>query len=345
MEDIITALEKIKAQGSFCGLRRASINKLHIEIKGFGQLKLPFTARKAKTLIKHAKPAKFGWRDQTLLDKTVRNAWEISKSNIKIDTSLWNEELKSVLSILKKDLGLPDSATLKANLHNLLIYEPGQFFSPHQDSEKLDGMVASLVIVLPSEHRGGSLIIDHQGEKKQFQTSRFPLDKLTFIAFYADCHHEVKEIKDGHRVTLTYNLVLEHHDKKVQPPSRTKSYDEVTQSLRSYFTNEPDTKETSTRCKVPKKFIYLLDHSYTQSGLSWNHLKNGDSLRAEVLKAVADALDSVQKQSLAIFAREIYRCDAGSAIIIFATPKSLAGLILLFQFRCRVIAGVDEQGG
>ena len=82
MEDIITALKKIKEQGSFCGKRTTPTDKLHLEIKQFGRLKFPLTARNAKTLIKLAKPAKFGLHDQTLLDNNVRDAWEI-KSHIK----------------------------------------------------------------------------------------------------------------------------------------------------------------------------------------------------------------------------------------------------------------------
>lgn len=292
MENIITALEQIEEKGSFCGKRMTDMDKLNLEIKSFGPLQLPLTARHAKALIKLAKPAKFGLRDKTLLDHNVRNAWEISKSHIKIDNITWNKTLKSTLESLKNDLGLPETAVLKASLHNLLIYEPGQFFEYHQDSEKINGMVATLVVVLPSSHTGGTLVIENQGDKKQFQSSRFPLDKLTFIAFYADCHHKIKEIKEGYRIALTYNLVLENYAKKISISSQSKSQDNLIHSLRSYFIEENSSTEASTRQdKSPKQCIYLLDHNYTQKGLSWNHLKNGDALRAEALTAAADALD------------------------------------------------------
>lgn len=284
MENIITALERIEEQGSFCTKRTTPIDNLHLEVKDFGLLKFPLTARNAKALIKLAKPAKFGWRDKTLLDKEVRDAWEIPKKNIKITNSAWNKELNSTLELLKNDLGMPETAKLKASLHNLLIYEPGQFFSPHQDSEKLDGMVASLIIVLPSMHSGGTLVIDHQGVKKQFHTSRFPLDKLTCVAFYADCHHEVKSVTEGYRVALTYNLVLETSAKKSLTRSDSPMQNHLIENLRTYFSNEDTDKD-------PQKLIYLLDHSYTEKGLSWNHLKNVDALRAEALKQAAIALD------------------------------------------------------
>ena len=309
MKDIITALENIEEQGSFCAKRTTPTDNLHLEVKQFGQLKFPLSSRHAKALIKLAKPAKFGWRDKTLLNKDVRNAWEISKSNVKINNALWNKELKLTLELLKDDLGLPENTELKASLHNLLIYEPGQFFEYHQDSEKLDGMVATLVIILPSSHSGGTLIIDNQGTKKQFQSSRFSLDKLTFIAFYADCHHAVKEVKEGYRLALTYNLTLANHTKKIHTPSGTNFFDHVIESLRSYFINEDKGEESSPfQRKSPKQCVYLLDHSYTQKGLSWNHLKNGDYLRAEALKAAAEALDLEIHMALADV-QETWNCE------------------------------------
>lgn len=33
--------------------------------------------------------------------------------------------------------------------------------------------------------------------------------KLTFVAFYADCHHQVRPVSAGHRIALTYNLMIE----------------------------------------------------------------------------------------------------------------------------------------
>ena len=42
---------------------------------------------------------------------------------------------------------------------------------------------------------------------------------------------------------------------------------------------------------APERLVYLLDHEYTQNGLSWRALKNGDAVRASLLREVADRLD------------------------------------------------------
>ena len=86
----------------------------------------------------------------------------------------------------------------------LLLAE--QFFLPHQDSEKDDAMVGTLVVSLRSAHTGGELVVEHGGESV---TYRVPREELSFVAFYADCRHEVKPVKSGYRVTLTFNLLAE----------------------------------------------------------------------------------------------------------------------------------------
>ena len=85
----------------------------------------------------------------------------------------------------------------------MLVYEPGQFFSAHQDSEKDDRMVGSLVVLLPSRSTGGDLVVSHRG---QTETYRGSATALTFIAFYSDTRHEVLPVETGYRVALTYNL-------------------------------------------------------------------------------------------------------------------------------------------
>ncbi len=306
MEEIIAALSAIHELGLFVGKNHAPADALSLEVKGLGLLKWPLTKKVVRQLISLAKPAHFGWRDKTLLDKNVRDVWEISPKEIQIDKTVWNKTLNPVLEALKKDLGLSEDSQLQADLHNLLIYEPGQFFDPHQDSEKCNGMVATMVVVLPCTHTGGSLIIDHQGVKKSIQSSRFPLDKLNFIAFYADCYHEVKPVKSGYRVALTYNLILKNLAKSIPKVMNTPENKSLVQALKTYF---PDGKCSHEPDYVPFKCVYLLDHEYTQAGLSWRHLKNVDQLRAAALRRAADHLD-LDIYLVLVDIRENWSCES-----------------------------------
>jgi hypothetical protein len=71
-------------------------------------------------------------------------------------------------------------------------------------------MFGSLVIVLPTAHEGGALILRH-GEKEWTFDSAKDLSEqsqpsISYVAFYSDVEHEVTLVKSGYRVTLTYNL-------------------------------------------------------------------------------------------------------------------------------------------
>jgi len=180
---------------------------LGVTVDGLGELSLPIRQKDAQSLLTLAKPAKFGLREKTLLNKQVRDTHEISADQL---TVTWDAQaLDTLVSTMRNALGLPHNARLVPHLHNLLVYEPGQFFKPHQDTEKHDGMVASLIVLLPSPHIGGSLHIHHGQEQYAFVSENLQEPDIQCIAFYSDCKHEVHEVKQGYRVALTYNLVLE----------------------------------------------------------------------------------------------------------------------------------------
>jgi len=72
-------------------------------------------------------------------------------------------------------------------------------------------MIASLVIVLPTIHQGGALVLRHKGKEETFDTSRASFDpglprEIHWTTFYSDIEHEVLPVESGYRVTLTYNI-------------------------------------------------------------------------------------------------------------------------------------------
>jgi 2OG-Fe(II) oxygenase superfamily len=87
----------------------------------------------------------------------------------------------------------------------MLVYAPGRFFLEHQDSEKDDAMIASLVVGLPSTFKGGALEVRHGGQTATYRGSK---KALSFVAFYSDCRHQVRPVASGYRAALTYNLLL-----------------------------------------------------------------------------------------------------------------------------------------
>ena len=284
---IIHVLATIGASGSFATQRTAEAKDLRLEIQGAGRIRFPISPATARKLCAVASQAHHGYKDQTRLDQRVRDTWEIHKSQILIDELLWDRTLTHQLDQIRGDLGLPDGCRVKAQLYNLLIYAPGQFFVPHQDSEKLDDMTGTLVVNLPSQFTGGEMVIKHHEHQKVVGGSG---KSLTFIAFYADCHHEVRPIRQGYRVVLTYNLII----KGDIPPATTNAaqLEELSARVRDFFdTPSPPRWASDFKQGPPDRLVYLLDHEYTQSGLAWNRLKNGDAARATALCEVARQLD------------------------------------------------------
>lgn len=289
LDKVTDALKQLQSQGSFSARAVTDYDDLSLEIKGFGQFKLPVKPAKAKALIKNARPAKYGLKDKTLLDPQVRHVWEIPKSRIKTDQRRWNKTLNPVLLELKKELGLQDNQHLKAELHNFLIYEKGQFFQSHQDTEKTENMLATLVVLLPSSYRGGTLLVENQGDSKRYPSTSAPDNKLTFIAFYADCQHEVKPVTDGYRIALTYNLILKPSKNNVARPVAVDSQRSLDKAVVD-FLKQPRESNNYRRSRC-RKLIYLLDHEYTANGLKWDNLKAGDHIRAQALLQTAKQND------------------------------------------------------
>ena len=96
---------------------------------------------------------------------------------------------------------------MEAEFYKLLVYDEGSFFVSHRDTEKADGMFATLVIVLPSQSQGGELVVRHGGREVLFDLSVTEPAEAAFAAFYADCVHEVLPVRSGHRLALVYNLL------------------------------------------------------------------------------------------------------------------------------------------
>lgn len=276
--------------GSFAARRTGSAENLVIEVAGVGPIRLPVTPTQARRLCEVARPARYGLREQTLLDANVRDTWEVPRDRVTVDERQWRETLLPMLDILRAELGLAPDCELSAELHSMLVYESGQFFQRHQDSEKADGMIGTLVVTLPSAFTGGELVIEQQGTKVTDQGSP---EELSFVAFYGDCEHEVLPVTDGFRITLTYNLVAKG---RTGPDAAAfavhPSVALLAEQLRAHITTPVELpawrshREPAKR--PPHQLVYLLDHQYSQHGFGWDQLKGGDAARAGMMLAAAD---------------------------------------------------------
>ncbi len=289
--DAITRLlTGVRAPGTFAAQRTATADDLHLEVKGLGRLLFPISRAQARRLCEVGRPARYGRGEKTLLDTRVRDTCEIPIRAVKIDERRWNRTLGPMLRALGTDLGLPSGSRLEAALHGMLVYGPGQFFLRHQDSEKNDNMVGTLVVTLPSPFRGGAFVIEHKGEKVTCRGSRQP---LSFVAFYADCHHQVRPVLAGFRVVLSYDLMLagEPAAPEAAFPAAPATIRGLAARLREHFERPlpPRPWEKGALPRLPpNRLVYLLDHQYTERGLGWHRLKGNDVARVAALRAAAE---------------------------------------------------------
>ena len=280
-ERLARLLDDSEPAGSFSAQLPASADVLQLEVSGVGPVRLPVRAPLAKKLIAVARPAMFGRAEETLTDTSVRDTWEITPDQITLGGPGWAAQMDRALEHFRDELGLPRTSRLRAELHSMLVYGKGQFFLPHQDSEKDDAMVGTLVVSLPSAHTGGELVIDHAGQSTTYRASK---DELAFVAFYADCRHQVTPVRSGYRVTLTFNLLsaTEPVASEADPTA------ELVHCLTEHFTTPAAPRYGSRDLNPPNRLVFLLDHEYTQRGLNWHRLKGADAERARQVRPAAD---------------------------------------------------------
>ncbi|KAK6337866.1 hypothetical protein TWF696_001344 [Orbilia brochopaga] len=182
-----------------------------LKIAGLGDsvLSLPITPNAASALIKLGDVSPFGKGEQTLIDPKVRRSRQLDPSSVQCENPAFSEWLNcQVLPEMSKALGISSDMEPKLNLYKLLIYEKGDHFKAHRDSPKEDGMIGTLVVVLPSVFEGGVITLTHGDETKTFDFAPSGKYNTHVAAWYSDVKHAVDEIKSGYRIALVYNLIV-----------------------------------------------------------------------------------------------------------------------------------------
>lgn len=244
---------------------------LALTVEGVGRSRLPPSEDFVAALLAASAPSPFGHRDQTLYDAQVRHAREIPADRITLSSG-WAARLKRALQQLKQALGLPKDRAVQASLQKLVLYPEGGFFKAHRDTQRSPGMWGTLIVVLPTPHQGGALIVRHAGREQRFETAPGSAERrLSFLALYADCVHELLPVTHGTRLALTFALSGRVSAKPKAPPSA----EGLAHALEHHFLER-------------EQLVLLLDHVYTEQAFSWGSLRAQDGLRVARLRALAE---------------------------------------------------------
>ncbi len=276
---LVHRLRTVKRPGDFCvgGLREIFMPTLDIE--GVGKIAFPILPVQAERLVAIAQAAPYGRGEETAVDRAVRRTWQIDSGKVRIGGRHWEKTLAELVAEAARGLGVNEPVA--ADFYKLLVYDPGSFFVDHRDTEKVPGMFASMVLVLPSTHGGGELIVRHLGREVVFDQRPEEPSQIGFAAFYTDCVHEVRPVESGYRLTLIYNLRFLGKRHPLKAPDFRAEQLQVAELLRSWASAEDE----------PDKLIFPLEHAYTPAELSFDALKGADAGIAAVLVEATAAAD------------------------------------------------------
>ncbi|KAK7677248.1 hypothetical protein QCA50_019749 [Cerrena zonata] len=186
----------------------------------------------------------------------------------------------------------------------LNVYEPGSYLEPHVDTPSEESGFGSLVIVFPTAHEGGSLVLRDAGEtwtvNPAHDISMNPDPCVAFVAFHGDVEREVLPVTSGYCITMTYRLY----------------YDMASPTL-TYIPTSPDSNSEQLKAA----FMSMLDNpnllpkgGYLGFGLSRSYNLKGlspysglDSLARELEGSDALLLKICKDLSIDVSLRILYR--------------------------------------
>ncbi|CAH0388370.1 unnamed protein product [Bemisia tabaci] len=305
---ILLTLQDIKAPSAFAfSAVSSSLPNPGLYVPHHGVMGLPLTTSDAQKIIREASQSPFGRGEETIVDTTVRKSWELKPEQFSLQNPKWQGAMKKILEDVNRGLGITKGTKkVRAELNKLLLYEPGAFFKPHKDSEKADGMFATLVICLPCPHEGGKLVLTHNGEKYEFETSASSNYEFSYACWYADITHEVLPVTSGHRLVLTYNLI-QQTDFEIPPYELALEHAKKLSTLLEDYNLQLEREAGDN--KLPPMLLHKLEHKYTQANLRLKLLKPKDSAHVRTLTQVSTKLGF--KVYLATLELVVNTCDEG----------------------------------
>lgn len=158
-------------------------------------------------------------------------------------------------------------------------------------AQKADGIFATILIILPSAYAGGQVVVSHAATTKTLDFSEKSLLSTAVLAWYTDVKHEVKPIKNGYRLALSYNLVHVALPNVPRPclPDTSSSEALLARVLTQWRAKK---YEKGSQCEI---IAYLLDREYSAVNLKegLDCLKGVDAHRVTLLGPIAEQLGFV----------------------------------------------------
>jgi hypothetical protein len=151
---LLNSLRSVKRSSDFCVGGTREIFMPTIDVDGVGRMAFPILPIQGEQLVAIAKAAPFGRGEATVVDREVRRTWQVDADKVRIGGRHWDKTLAGLVADVARELGV--SEPVEADFYKLLVYDTGSFFVDHRDTEKVPGMFATMVLVMPSDHRAAA---------------------------------------------------------------------------------------------------------------------------------------------------------------------------------------------
>ncbi|KAG7385221.1 hypothetical protein PHYBOEH_009113 [Phytophthora boehmeriae] len=180
-------------------------------VDGVGPISVPLCEEQAEKLITRCDKSPFGRKMDTLMDENVRKSWQLHPGHVQLKNPLWQEGIDKLSETIADRLGYKN-VKMQCVLYKMLVYGEGGHFAKHQDTEKKDGMIATMVIQLPTLHEGGDLVV-YQGKDTKYRHDFGKMDGTAaylphYAVQYADAEHALEKVTSGYRLVLVYSVCL-----------------------------------------------------------------------------------------------------------------------------------------
>ncbi|KAL1733983.1 hypothetical protein EV714DRAFT_203430 [Schizophyllum commune] len=185
-------------------------------------------------------------------------------------------------------------------LDKLNVYGKGSFSKARKSTSRKETLVGSLLVVFPTPHEGGTIILRDKGEEWPLNStpkiSGNGKPHICFVVFPSGVEHEITTVTSGHLVTLTYELYLDTKStapplklsRQIDPPddsARSKVGQEL-KSMLNDFLRRPDFLPSGGFIGLGLRFMYGLNNNTSMTRLAGN-LKGYDA----TIKQVCDELN------------------------------------------------------
>jgi hypothetical protein len=98
LKPLEAVLSDVKHPGDFLVFGAIESPMPRVEVEGAGRLSFPVPDAQIASMVRRAKRAPYGRGEETIVDTSVRNVWQIASRKVRIGGKSWAANFENILS-------------------------------------------------------------------------------------------------------------------------------------------------------------------------------------------------------------------------------------------------------